>query len=250
MEKKDPRIGQRFGKLVILERDLSKPSGHGKGSYWICQCDCGNKKSIAYSQLSRGRTKSCGCLRSNLVIEKNTLNLENKQFGRLTAIENTKKLSSHHSYIWKCKCSCGNIHYVSAEQLQSGKVNSCGCLNSLAESKISQILLENGISFTSQISFPDLLSCKNAKLKYDFAILGEDNSVIRLIEFDGEHHFLDKVKQDNGWNNLENYYIIHQNDLIKNQYAIQHKIPLIRIPYWERNNITLDLLMNDKYLVC
>lgn len=31
--------------------------------------------------------------------EKNTLNLENKQFGRLTAIENTKKLSSHHSYI-------------------------------------------------------------------------------------------------------------------------------------------------------
>ena len=30
--------GQRFGDLVVLERDINKPKGR---AYWICQCDCG-----------------------------------------------------------------------------------------------------------------------------------------------------------------------------------------------------------------
>ena len=30
--------GQRFGDLVVLERDINKPKGR---VYWICQCDCG-----------------------------------------------------------------------------------------------------------------------------------------------------------------------------------------------------------------
>ena len=29
-------IGQRFGRLVIQKRDLTKPIGHGKASWWIC----------------------------------------------------------------------------------------------------------------------------------------------------------------------------------------------------------------------
>ena len=35
----------------------------------------------------------------------------------------------------------------------------------------------------------------------------------------------------------------------KNQYAFDHNIPLVRIPYKERDNITLDLLLGDKYLL-
>ena len=31
--------------------------------------------------------------------------------------------------------------------------------------------------------------------------------------------------------------------------AIKNKIPLVRIPYWERNNITLDLIFGDKYRI-
>ena len=37
-------------------------------------------------------------------------------------------------------------------------------------------------------------------------------------------------------------------DKIKNNYALSHNIPLVRIPYWERDNITLDLLLGNKYL--
>ena len=39
-------------------------------------------------------------------------------------------------------------------------------------------------------------------------------------------------------------------DILKNNYALLHNIPLYRIPYWEKNNITLDMIMGDQYLVC
>ena len=37
---------KKFGKLLVLERDLE--SAGNKNSRWICKCDCGNIKSISY----------------------------------------------------------------------------------------------------------------------------------------------------------------------------------------------------------
>lgn len=36
---------------------------------------------------------------------------------------------------------------------------------------------------------------------------------------------------------------------MKNKYCLINNIPLVRIPYWERDNITLDIILGDKYLV-
>lgn len=30
--------GKRFGRLVVLEKDIIKK---GNSTYWICKCDCG-----------------------------------------------------------------------------------------------------------------------------------------------------------------------------------------------------------------
>ena len=38
-------------------------------------------------------------------------------------------------------------------------------------------------------------------------------------------------------------------DLFRNQWAAAHNIPLVRIPYWEKDNITLEMLLGDKYLM-
>lgn len=51
--------GQRFGRLVVIERAESR----GEQTYWLCQCDCGNILTIKASNLRRGETQSCGCLR-------------------------------------------------------------------------------------------------------------------------------------------------------------------------------------------
>jgi hypothetical protein len=53
---KSNRIGQRFTRLVVLDRGT-------KRDYWKCQCDCGAVVEVGKSGLLGGRTKSCGCLR-------------------------------------------------------------------------------------------------------------------------------------------------------------------------------------------
>lgn len=52
--------------------------------------------------------------------------MKNKRFGRLVAVELTKK---NNRSAWLCHCDCGNTKIVRADHLQSGAVKSCGCLN-------------------------------------------------------------------------------------------------------------------------
>lgn len=58
----------KFGRLRVLYRadDLIGTSGR-KRPAWMCGCECGNKKVIPASNLTRGVTKSCGCLAKELM---------------------------------------------------------------------------------------------------------------------------------------------------------------------------------------
>ncbi len=50
--------GKVFGKLKVLHEDLSNAYKHKK---WVCECECGNTKSISGDHLRRGLIVSCGC---------------------------------------------------------------------------------------------------------------------------------------------------------------------------------------------
>lgn len=58
--------GRRFGRLVVVGYAETK----GKRAIWLCLCDCGTKKLIASSNLQDG-TKSCGCIRREMLEAKN-----------------------------------------------------------------------------------------------------------------------------------------------------------------------------------
>ena len=60
------QIGDRFGKLVVIKYEgLRKQASRDKNESWyICQCDCGNIKSIRGNDLSSGAVISCGCISS------------------------------------------------------------------------------------------------------------------------------------------------------------------------------------------
>jgi hypothetical protein len=60
-EEVNERIGQKFGRLTILERTDEYTTG-GSERLWLCKCDCGNYKKVRYSTLKEGRVSSCGCL--------------------------------------------------------------------------------------------------------------------------------------------------------------------------------------------
>ena len=47
---------------------------------------------------------------------------------------------------------------------------------------------DNEINFATQYSFSDLRTEKGGVLKFDFAVF-KDNTLYRLIEFDGRQHF-------------------------------------------------------------
>lgn len=100
---------------------------------------------------------------------------------------------------------------------------------------------KNNIKFKSEWTTPEL-----DYKRFDFAIMDINNKVIRLVEFDGRQHY-DNISGI--WNSPESLCQIQKRDKEKNEYALSHNIPLVRIPYWERDNITLEMLMGDQYLV-
>ena len=51
-------VGQRFGKLLVLERAGKAPAGQ---YMYKCLCDCGQNSIVRTGCLQSGHTKSCGC---------------------------------------------------------------------------------------------------------------------------------------------------------------------------------------------
>ena len=62
--------GQRYGRLVAIEERYRI----GRRSYWLCQCDCGEKAIVEKSDMRAGYTRSCGCLRREMLIQRNKRN--------------------------------------------------------------------------------------------------------------------------------------------------------------------------------
>ncbi len=53
--------GKRFGRLVIQSFvGIQESTGR---TLWSCLCDCGKVHTASGSEIKRGKTKSCGCLR-------------------------------------------------------------------------------------------------------------------------------------------------------------------------------------------
>lgn len=68
MPKKIELAGKRFGKIKVLSR-----KGVEKGSViWNCVCDCGKEIEISTSRLNFGNVNSCGCVKRQRAIERNT----------------------------------------------------------------------------------------------------------------------------------------------------------------------------------
>lgn len=58
-------IGKKIGRLTVLER-ITKVKGKYKHTYYLCECECGNKKEVFGRGLRAKNTISCGCLHSEM----------------------------------------------------------------------------------------------------------------------------------------------------------------------------------------
>ena len=130
-------IGRRFGQLLVLSQTRKEFKGK-RQSVCLCRCDCGVEKEIPISALcsadgspKKGGTKSCGHTR---VIG----DIAGQRFGRLIAVEPLPERSQAGEIVWRCRCDCGGEKPVSAPQLKSGIVRSCGCMIAERNRRISE----------------------------------------------------------------------------------------------------------------
>lgn len=112
----------------------------------------------------------------------------------------------------------------------------CNSKISKGEKRILQFLQENKMNFKTQYQFED---CKNIyELKFDFVIFDKNNELNYLIEYDGKQHYMPIDFAGKGEEWAEDQFIeTKKRDQIKNDYCKNKNIPLLRIPYWEYENI-------------
>ena len=58
--------GVRFGRLTVL-----KKAANTNKAFWVCVCDCGAVVTKAQIDLRSGDTKSCGCIKKELLVARN-----------------------------------------------------------------------------------------------------------------------------------------------------------------------------------
>lgn len=66
----DDLTGRRFSRLVVLRRYDTPDEKHM--SYWQVRCDCGVEFIATRSNLISGNTRSCGCLRTEMLRNRRT----------------------------------------------------------------------------------------------------------------------------------------------------------------------------------
>lgn len=108
------------------------------------------------------------------------------------------------------------------------------CSETSGELQIRLILEQKNISFEQEKSFSDLKGINGGKLRFDFYLNYHGQEIV--IEFDGLRHYED-IFHDGKLDTVKSH------DAIKNKYAKDHNMKILRIPYWEIKNLR-DILNN------
>lgn len=69
--KAEELCGKKFGRLTVVKRceNYVSPKGVTR-SNWLCKCDCGNELKVTADKLKSGNTKSCGCLKNEITVQR------------------------------------------------------------------------------------------------------------------------------------------------------------------------------------
>lgn len=145
--------GQRFGKLIVVNRASTKIDKGGKHrTMWECICDCGNPTVVSRDYLKRSKCPSCGCEVIKSRVENNRVNNIGEKFGRLTIVD----------ILWDCErakavcvCDCGNNYVGDKSDIVTGHTQSCGCLQSENTSRANTkdwkgVIADSGVEFIRQ----------------------------------------------------------------------------------------------------
>ena len=112
--------GKRFGQLEAIKSARTSTGRAG----WLCRCDCGTTKVVLTSNLTTGRSRSCGACRASQV-------KEGAVFGKLRVVAIAKPDKNRNPRV-RAICDirlggCGRTTTVLKFNLYRGLTTSCGC---------------------------------------------------------------------------------------------------------------------------
>lgn len=152
---------------------------------------------------------------------------------------------SHDKITVRCKKE-GHIFETTFDRISNSGCGCPCCREYKGEVKIREILEKNNIKLKGQYRFKD---CKDkSTLPFDFYI--PDLNI--AIEYDGVQHFEPIDFSGQGMDKaIEELKDRKRKDDIKTQYCKDNNIKLIRIPYWEFDNIEniliIELQLKNKH---
>lgn len=197
-------------------------------------CDNGHNWETSYAKIQSGR--HCPYCSRKLIHEFDVI--------EHLATEGYKLLSEYKNSSAKIEIQCNKGHRYSSTYIQFKSGNRCArCNISKGEKRIERYLKDNGIDFCQQHRFEN---CKDAqKLPFDFYL----EKFNLLIEYDGEQHYrpVDFAGKGEEWAS-HNFETVKRHDEIKNQFCKDNSIDLLRIPYWEIDNIEniIEITLKEK----
>ena len=119
---------------------------------------------------------------------------------------------------------CGNVFETTQNKFFIQGSRCPHCVYSRGEKAVADVLDSLSIEYTREHSFEDL-----GRKRFDFFI----PSLNIAIEYDGEQHY----KSIDAWGGEEYLESVRQSDALKNDFCDYLGIDLLRIPYWEFDNI-------------
>lgn len=139
----------------------------------------------------------------------------------------------------KIKLQCPNGHEWETDwnSFHSNGTRCRHCSRSKGEEKVAEYLENNNINYIPQYSFDN---CRNInRLKFDFYL----PNLNVCIEYDGKQHYypIDFSKKLTQVEKEEVFIKSKERDMKKTKYCLENNIILIRVPYWEFDNL-------EKYL--
>lgn len=245
-KRKIAKAGDKYGRLTLIKKDSNN------SDKWICLCECGREISVYISNVTSGKTSSCGCKRqetsslhakqlNNQRSEECLKEYIGKTFNQLTILkkdEEKTKLFNKTYVLCQCNCGCESIVSVRLDSILDNNTTSCGTTKSRGNMLINSILKSLGINFKKEIGFEDLKYQRH--LKFDFAIYNYKEELLCLIEYQGKQHY-QSSEYWGGEQELKNRQI---RDRLKKEYCKKNNIPLLEISYTDFKKLSPNFLMS------
>ena len=151
-----------------------------------------------------------------------------KKYGVFTLVSygNSETYADHQRKANVICSLCNKQKEVKVNHLLKGAAT-CECFKkrSSGEIYIGSILKSKQINFITEYSFDELRGENGGLLRYDFALLNDNDEPYAFIEYDGEQHF----QETGSYFNKKGLVQIHDNK--KNKFLKEKNIPLLRISY-------------------